>query len=90
MLYEKFTVEKLETTRSGNYAQYTSETGITTLTNNFGYKVGDVVEIWDYDGYAPKRIDVNGVNIWTEEDKVKWWKDYDLESCYITNPYRIR
>lgn len=90
MSYEKFTVEELQSTRSGNYAQYTSKSGTTTLTNNFGYKVGDVVEIWDYDGYAPKRIDVNGINIWTEEDRVKWWKNYDPESYYLTNPYRVR
>ena len=90
MSYKKFTVQKLQSTPSGNYAQYVSETGTTTLTANFGYKEGDLVETWDYDGYAPKRIDVNGKTIWTEEDRFKWWKDYDPESYYFTNPYRVR
>ena len=86
MSYTKFKVEELESTPSGNYAIYTSDSGITTWINNFGYKIGDTVEVWDYDGYAPKRIDVNGKTIWTEENRKKWWDDYDHELQALTNP----
>lgn len=81
--YEKFTVESIQ----GRYAQYTSKSGTTTLTSNFGFNEGDVVEIWDYDGYAPKRIDVNGETIWTEENRRKWWHNYDPKCEALTNPY---
>jgi hypothetical protein len=77
MSYEKFIVLRLETTPSGNYAEYLDEHGRLCLTSNFGYNVNDIVELWDYDGYAPKRIDVNGIQIWNEEDRIKWWKNYD-------------
>jgi len=90
MKIEKFTVQKLVGTPSGNYAQYISGSGTTTLTKNFGYQIGDVVEVWDYDGYAPMRIDVNGKTIWTEENRIQYWKNYDPKSRYLTNPYRIK
>jgi len=74
MSYNKFTVEELRTTPSGKYATYTREDGTKVWTNNRGYQVGDVVEMFDHDGYCPSKIIINGVVTWTEEDKKKWWE----------------
>lgn len=74
MSYEKFTVKSITSTPSGTYAVYVSKSGTTTWTGNFGFKTGDVVEWWDYDGYCPSKIIVNGKTTWTEEDKKQWHK----------------
>lgn len=76
MEYFKFTVERLVSTPSGNYAVYTNPEGGEVWNTNFGFKEGDVVEMWNYDGYGPERIDVNGVTTWTEQDRQKWWDNY--------------
>ena len=76
MDYVKFTVERIVTTPSGTYAVYTKPDGGESWNGNFGFKEGDVVEMWNYDGYAPERIDVNGVTTWTEQDRQKWWDNY--------------
>ena len=73
MKYQKFTVEGFETTPSGSYALYTLQDGGTAMTADFGFSIGDVVEWWDWDGYCPSKIKVNGNIIWTEEDKKEWW-----------------
>ena len=86
MSYKKFIVEEFCSTPSGNYAIY-KHNGTTTWTTNYGYQKGDVVEVWDHDGYAPSRIDVNGVTIWTEKDKRKFWKNYDPDGTSLCNPY---
>jgi len=77
MSYNKFKVLRLETTLSGTYAIYTSKNGDTVWTSNFGFKAEDIVEWWNYDGYCPTKIILNGAVIWTEEDRKKWWKDYN-------------
>lgn len=89
MGYQKFTVESLLTTRSGNYAQYTHESGSPILIPNFGFKIGDNVEMWDFDGYVPIRIDINGVTIWEEDNKRIWWKNHDPKSICRQNPYIV-
>lgn len=87
MDYVKFTVERLTTTPSGTYAVYTKDDGSECWTGNFGFKEGDVVEMWGYDGYAPKRIDVNGITTWTEQERLKWWENYDNKGRSLMNPY---
>ena len=75
--YIKFTVERLQYTPSGLYAVYHSETGMETWTGCFGFQPGDIVEMFDYDGYFPSQIKVNGIITWTEEDKKKAWNRYN-------------
>jgi len=77
MSYEKFTVESIGTTMSGTYAVYTSKSGDVIWTGNFGFKTGDVVEWWNFDGYCPSKIIVNGIITWTEVDKKNWWASKD-------------
>ena len=72
MSYEKFKVERLVSTLSGTYAVYYTERG-EAWTGNFNFNPGDIVEWWDYDGYCPSKIIVNGIVTWTEEDKKEWW-----------------
>jgi len=84
----KFKVEKLEQTPSGLYAMYISKSGYKTLTGNFGFKVGDIVEMKDYDGYCPVEIKVNGKIIWTEKDKEKWWAEYNGEHKRVMRYWR--
>ncbi len=70
--YNKFTVKKLTTTLSGVYAIYIADNGHETwIDNNYNLKEGDEVEMWDYDGFCPTKITVNGITTWTEEDKKK-------------------
>jgi len=77
MKYNKFIVEKIVSTPSGTYARYTSANGMETLTGNFNFKEGDTVEQWDYDGYCPAKMNVNGKEVWNEQDKKNWWKAYN-------------
>jgi len=77
-MYKKFTVESIESTPSGTYACYTNEHGNKTMTGCFGFEVGDEVEEWwNYDGYWPDKIKVNGVVTWTKKDKEKASEEYD-------------
>ncbi len=76
MSHNKFTVTGIMTTLSGTYAGYI-DNGRQTWTGNFNFKVGDVVEWWNYDGYVPSKIIVNGVVTWTEKDQLDYWEHRD-------------
>ena len=71
MSYGKFTVNRIEGRCAILNDKY--KTGV----GNFGFSAGDVVEWWDYDGYCPSKIIVNGIQTWGSEDKVKWHKERD-------------
>lgn len=77
MSYTKFKVTGIKSTPSGTYAIYTSESGYETWTGNYNFKIGDIVEWWDYDGYCPSKIIVNGIVTWTDKDKKRYWETKD-------------
>lgn len=85
MEFKTYIVDNTYSTASGWYA-------VDKISGNHfqnrGYEIGDIVCIWGDDGMAPVKIDVNGVTVWTEKNRIDFWQRRDPENKDYTNPYR--
>lgn len=77
--YLKFTVVDIVSNRASGRtsARYIGKHGYHTRVVDLGFKPGDVVEYWDYDGVYPRQCAVNGVILTTELDQKKFREDFE-------------
>lgn len=69
---ESFKVTGLHTSMSGSYAEHIKN-GSTHIVKNWGYEIGDDVEITKQQGLgAPDEIKVNGKVIWGIKERDEW------------------